>query len=39
MVAVAEVLGIQVAEMVVQEAVQQEQVMVLEALTKEVFQQ
>ena len=39
MVAVAEVLGIQVAEKVVQEAVQQEQVMVLGALTKEVFQQ
>jgi hypothetical protein len=39
MVAVAEVLGIQVAEKVVQEAVQQDKVMVLAALTKEVFQQ
>ena len=39
MVAVAEVLGIQEAEMVVQVAVQQEQIMVLGPLTKEVFQQ
>jgi hypothetical protein len=39
MVEVEAVLGIQVAEMVVQVAVQQDKLMVMAALTKEVFQQ